>query len=157
MGLTMASTRILEAVMCFWSISLWDCKRLSPVNFLRRAALRKRILGVDVSGSNMNITKKIGPAAHRISHNDHLQPFAVTANPDNSGPSAGPQYAALTHATSAYGKYSNAYISCRLAAPFAKHGLPKKPCRNRRTSKPAKLSTSAVGSDRMVNIAIVAA
>ena len=35
-----------------------------------------------------------------------------------------------------------------VAPPFARHGLPKNPCNNRRTSRPLKLWTRAVGTER---------
>ena len=49
------------------------------------------MLGVDVSGRSMNITRKMGPAAQRISQRDQRHPLAVTAKPERRGPRAGPQ------------------------------------------------------------------
>lgn len=46
-------------------------------------------------------------------------------------------------------------MSCMVAGPVARHGDPKKPCRNRRNKRPPRLSTSAVGTDRMTNRANV--
>lgn len=74
-----------------WSISDWDCSLGFPVSFRSRAARRRRMLGVDVSGRKKNITISVGPAIQRISHKDHLHPLAMTAKPDSSGPKAGPQ------------------------------------------------------------------
>lgn len=42
-----------------------------------------------------------------------------------------------------------------LAPPLARQGLPKKPSRKRRTRRPPRLSTRAVGSARMVKTAKV--
>lgn len=92
---------------------------------------------------------KIGPAIQRISQRLQRQPLAVTAKPERRGPKAGPQYAAETQTVIPYGRYSIEYMSCIVAGPFARQGLPKKPCRNRSTSKPAKLLTSGVGIDIM--------
>ena len=102
------------------------------------------------------MTIKIGPASHRISQSDQRQPFAVTAKPDKRGPREGPQYAAATQNVIAYGSLSREYMSCIVAPELARQGEPKKPCRKRRTSKPAKLSTRAVGSDRMTKMKNVA-
>src|SRR5690242_470014 len=100
-GLMIASTKMDEAFICFWSISDCETKRLSPVFFLRRAARRRRMLGVLVSGSMTIMMMKIGPAAQRISQSDHRHPLAVTAKPESRGPSAGAANAAATHAMSA--------------------------------------------------------
>ena len=155
-GLISASIRTALGLRPSWSISLCAFSLWSPVNFRRRSARRRRRLGVDVSGIKRNMRSKIGPASHRISHSDQRQPFAVTAKPDNRGPREGPQYAAETQKVIAYGSLSREYISCMVAPELARHGEPKKPCRNRRTSRPAKLSTSAVGSDRMTKMKNVA-
>jgi len=45
------------------------------------------------------------------------------------------------------------YMSCRVAPPVARHGEPKKPWRKRRTIRPAKLSTRAVGTRRITKMA----
>lgn len=80
-----------DGLMFFWSIS--DCERspLSPVIARRRLARRRRMLGVEVSGTRRNMRIKTGPAIQRISQSDQRQPLAVTAKPDNRGPRAGPQ------------------------------------------------------------------
>lgn len=52
------------------------------------------MLAADVSGIVANINRKTGPAIHSICQSDHLQPLAMTAKPDSSGPSAGAQKAA---------------------------------------------------------------
>ena len=155
-GLISASIMTALGLSPCWSISLCALSLWSPVNFRRRLARRSSRLGVDVSGKNRNMTIKIGPASHRISHNDQRQPFAVTAKPDNRGPREGPQYADATQNVIAYGSLIKEYMSCMVAPELARQGEPKKPCRNRRTSKPAKLLTSAVGSDRMTKMKNVA-
>ena len=40
-------------------------------------------------------------------------------------------------------------MSCIVAPPLARQGLPKNPWRKRRTRRPAKLLTRAVGMDMM--------
>ena len=95
-GLMRADTNTVDGLMFFWSISDWERSRLSPVSARRRLARRRRILGVEVSGTRENMRTKTGPAIQRISQSDQRQPFAMTAKPDKRGPRAGPQYAALT-------------------------------------------------------------
>lgn len=97
------------------------------------------------------MARRIGEDAQMLSKSDHLHPLTGTEKPESSGPSAGPQYAALTHITSPYGMAINEYMSPMDAPPEAKHGDPKKPCRNRSTIRPAKLGAKAVGMDRMTN------
>ena len=46
-------------------------------------------------------------------------------------------------------------MSWREAPPVARQGEPKKPCRKRRTIRPAKLSTTALGMMRMTKRAKV--
>ena len=43
-------------------------------------------------------------------------------------------------------------MSYRVAPPFARQGLPKNPCRNLKTSKPAILLTNAVGTQSITNM-----
>lgn len=43
-------------------------------------------------------------------------------------------------------------MSCSEAPPVARHGEPKKPCKNLSTMRPAMLSTKAVGMQRMTNM-----
>src|SRR6266498_3793482 len=47
-------------------------------------------------------------------------------------------------------------MSCMVAPPFARQGLPKNPWRNRRTRSPPRLSTRAVGTARITYMANVA-
>ena len=91
MGFIRASISTAEALRPFWSISLWDLRRLSPVSLRRRFARRRRMLGVEVSGTHKNMRTNTGPASQRISHRDQRHPFAVTAKPERRGPRAGPQ------------------------------------------------------------------
>jgi hypothetical protein len=46
-------------------------------------------------------------------------------------------------------------MSVRLAAPVARHGLPKNPCRKRMMRNPAKLSVNAAPTQRRLKIANV--
>jgi hypothetical protein len=69
------------------------------------------------------------------------------------GPNAGPHVAAKAHKLMTYGILIRLNMSCRLAPPVARHGLPKKPNKNLRTIKPGKLSTSAVGTTKITKIA----
>jgi hypothetical protein len=46
-------------------------------------------------------------------------------------------------------------MSVRLAAPVARHGLPKNPCRKRMMRNPAKLSVNAAPMQRRLKIAKV--
>ena len=46
-------------------------------------------------------------------------------------------------------------MSCILAPPFARHGLPKNPSKKRRKKRPPRLSIRAVGRARMVKRAKV--
>lgn len=55
----------------------------------------------DVSGKVMNMRTKTGPAIHSVSQKDHRQPFATTEKPERTGPRAGAQKAAATHAVRA--------------------------------------------------------
>lgn len=87
--------------MLFWSISDCDLNRSSPVSFRSRSARLSSILGEEVSGNKSIMAMKTGAAIHNISHNDHLQPFVVTAKPEINGPSEGPQYALATQLVSA--------------------------------------------------------
>ena len=91
MGLMKADTSTLIGLMFFWSISDCERSRLSPVNARRRLARRRSMLGVEVSGTRRNMRTKTGPAIQRISQSDQRQPLAITANPENRGPKAGPQ------------------------------------------------------------------
>lgn len=98
---------------------------------------------------------KTGPLSQSISHSDQRQFSAATENPEMSGPNAGPHVAAKAQMQSTYGSLIRLYMSCRLAPPVARQGEPKKPRRNRRTSKPAKFSTRAAGTQRMTKMAMV--
>jgi hypothetical protein len=100
-------------------------------------------------------TNKTRPDNHNISHSDHRQLSAGTAKPDKKGPRAGAQKAADTQNAMAMGTYSILHKSCIVAPPVAKHGLPKKPCKNRRNDKPPKLLTKTVGTDRITKSAKV--
>src|ERR1700684_635155 len=122
-----------------------------PVSFRRRCARRSRMFGADVSGMRTRSAASIGAAIQTISHKLHRQLFAETANPAIRGPRAGPAHAAQTHQESVYGTYKSEYISWNVAPALARAGLPKNPWRNRKTSRPAKLSTSAVGNDSAKN------
>lgn len=155
-GLMSASLATLAKLISFWFSSDWLTYLLSPVSFLSRFARRNKILPSRVSGIMAKNTKKTGPESHNISHNDHRQFSAATAKPDSKGPRAGAQKAADTQNAMAIGTYSILHMSCIVAPPVAKHGLPKNPCKNRSTSKPPKLSTKAVGSDSITNMANVA-
>ena len=55
----------------------------------------------EVSGKVMNMSTKTGPAIQRISQRDQRQPFATTEKPERTGPRAGAQKAAATHAVRA--------------------------------------------------------
>jgi hypothetical protein len=46
-------------------------------------------------------------------------------------------------------------MSVRLAAPVARHGLPKKPWRKRMIRNPVKLSVNAAPTQRRLNMANV--
>ena len=75
-GLISALTRTLVGLSPFSSISDCERSRESPVSLRSRAARRRRMLGVDVSGTRMNITTKMGAAIQTISHRDQRQPLA---------------------------------------------------------------------------------
>lgn len=96
-------------------------------------------------------TTSIGTAIQTISHNDQRQLFADTAKPAINGPRAGPPHAENTHQESGNGKYKSEYMSENVAPALARAGLPKNPWRNRKTKRPAKLSTTAVGNDNAKN------
>src|SRR6201996_5122149 len=113
------------------------------------------MLSSSVSGILMNQRTKTGPDIHKISQRDHLQTFAVTAKPDNKGPRAGALKPADTQNATAIGTYNRLYMSCIVAGPVAKHGLPKKPCKNRRNNNPPRSLTKAVGTDSITNKANV--
>ena len=86
-----ASRAMVVGLRPFWSISDWDFRRESEVRARRRLARRRRMLGVEVSGTRRNMRMKTGPAIQRISQRDQRQPLAVTAKPERRGPRAGPQ------------------------------------------------------------------
>ena len=59
------------------------------------------MLDADVSGNVMNISTKTGPAIHSVSQSDQRQPLTTTEKPERTGPRAGAQKAAATHAVRA--------------------------------------------------------
>lgn len=77
------------------------------------------------------------------------QPIACTAYVDMVGPHAGPRVATIAHMATAKGNCVGLQISAKEAPAVARHGEHMKPRRKRRTIRPAKLFTSAVGMQRM--------
>ncbi|CAI6333275.1 unnamed protein product [Periconia digitata] len=111
------------------------------------------MLGAEVSGKKKKRDRKIGPFIQSISHIDQRQFSACTLNPEIMGPRAGPVVAAKAHSERTYGSLIRLYMSCRLAPPVAKAGLPKNPWRKRSTTRPAKLSTTDAGIVKMTKMA----
>jgi hypothetical protein len=109
----------------------------------------------EVSGRARSIRMNTGPEIQSISHWLHLHPFASTANAERSGPRDGPHEAIPAQMAMIYGIFEPGNMSWKLAPAVARHGEPKNPSKNRRTSRPAKLSTRDVGMVRMTNMANV--
>lgn len=74
---------------------------------------------------------------------------------EEKGVNVRPQYVAETQAIIAYGREMRLYISPREAPPDARQGDPMKPCEKRRTIRPGKFPTSAVGIEMITKRNIV--
>ena len=110
------------------------------------------MLEEEVSGRKKNMTRKTGAASQRISHSAHRQFSAGIEKPEMTGPNAGPQVANAAQSESPYGIFRREKMSPIEAPPVARQGDPKNPWRKRRTRRPAKLSTSAVGTHRITKM-----
>ena len=73
----------------------------------------------------------------------HRQLDSWTAKAAINGPKAGPAKPLAAHDDTAYGALSIEKRSVAEAPPVASTGPPNKPCMNRKTMKPAKVSTVA--------------
>jgi hypothetical protein len=72
--------------------------------------------------------------------------------PEMRGPRAGAAKEKDTQHATEYGRYSREYMSPMLAPPLARHGLPKKPSKKRKTRRPPRLSTREVGTANMTKM-----
>lgn len=91
----------------------------------------------------------MGPEIIRSSQDEKRHPRSSTAKEEIRGPRVGDIEATAAHSAIAYGNWAGAQISAKEAPAVAKQGEHMKPRRKRRTISPAKLSTRAVGMQRM--------